>query len=56
MKKQEENKKLKYRECLCDTPKCGKCLTIGCEKPDCSVHTIELKLWYKRLNPDRFAS
>ena len=56
MKKPEVTKQPIFRKCLCDTPKCGKCLTIHCEEPNCSIHTPELKKWYRRLNPDRFTA
>lgn len=56
MKKLEAEKQSVYRKCLCDTPKCGKCLAIHCEQPDCSIHTQKLKNWYKQINSDRFSA
>lgn len=36
------------KKCLCDEPQCAKCLCVGCQDKDCSVHTKNAKIrWQK---------
>lgn len=36
------------KKCLCDEPRCAKCLSVNCRDKDCIIHTKELKMaWQK---------
>lgn len=36
------------RKCICEEPLCGKCLSINCEDPECTIHTKSMKELYKK--------
>jgi len=38
-----DNQKSIARKCLCKDPRCAKCITLGCEDDNCTVHTKENK-------------
>lgn len=37
------------KKCLCNEPKCAKCLIVNCEDEDCLVHTFQAKSKYRKI-------
>ncbi len=37
-----------FRKCLCDTQLCAKCLSVNCEDKNCTTHTKEAKIAWRK--------
>lgn len=38
---------IEMKKCLCDNPRCGKCLAINCKDDYCKMHKVKNKIKYK---------